>query len=543
MTKPKILLMAVYNDNMSGYFEEIGLGFITSFLRQHEYEVMLIGVHEKAIDYNKIVSYCPDIVGMTVYEDSRLSVYHTIKKIKQLLPGVLICVGGPLPTYYSIEMLKESPLIDFVIRGEGEITFLELVSRFPGMESEKLENIKGLSYRQGKIIKENENRPLIEDIDILPNPARDVIRDNGLKTAQISTSRGCKSKCSFCISSLFWKKWRGRSVAKVVDEIEYIVKKYGVTTFNFIDGSFEDPGPGVERIRDIARGIVERQLNISYFADLRAEFQKKASPELMELLKNSGLCGACVGVESGNEDDLRLYGKLCSLEDNAKIIQLLRRYEIVIDTGFINFNPYSRLDGLRKNIDFLEKYGLASNFWYIRNKYQMYKGTRLYSKVKRDSLLKEGQTADDRFHFKDRKIAHLYDYIKGYMAKIDHEHHHGIFLISYYTIGYAMLLVHLKRQLKIARENEVYMVVQEAEKQIKAILVDVNEKSAHWFRQLLALVENGWDTEKADEISKGVLNLNYIKKTSQSLNQSRNKLYRKLIKSGLDSHLVQVRGF
>jgi radical SAM superfamily enzyme YgiQ (UPF0313 family) len=542
MPKVNILLLAVYNDDMLIHFEEIGIAFIASFLRQHGYEVKLIGVHENSVDYDKIVNYSPDIIGMSVYENSKQSVYHVIEKVKQLIPGVLVCVGGSLPTHNSKEILEECPLIDFLVRGEGELTFLELASHLSNIEDNKLEDIKGLIYRRDNLIKENEKRPMMEDIDILPMPARDMLRDNNLKLALLSTSRGCKSKCTFCISSLFWKRWRGRSIEKIIDELEYIINQYGIKTFNIIDGSFEDPGPGFERAWNIAEAIVKRNLNISYYTNLRAEFHRRATHELMMLLKESGLCCACVGIESANQFDLRLYGKLSTPEDNAKIIELLRRYDINVDPGFINFNPYSTFEGLRKNIDFLETYGLACNFWHIDSKFRMFKGTRLYSKVKNDSLLEEGKFAEKAYRFLNPGIACLSDYITDLMKKIDKQSNDGAYIISYFTIKYPTVLVHLKRQLKIAGEKDAYETVLKAEQQSNFIITDMNKAAAKWFKELLALAEKGWDRNKADEISNLYLNPDYIKENAKALNRFKSKLYKELVKSDLDSYLFRIMG-
>lgn len=540
MKKVKILLMAVYNENMSQGLEDIGICFITSFLRKHGYEVMLMGVNENLIDYKKIVDYAPAIVGMPVYDISKKTVYHVIEELKRLLPQVFICVGGPLPTYAGREMMEEFPLIDFVVRGEGELTFLELVSQLPAIDMEKLGNIKGLTYRERVIVRVNENRPQIEDINILPMPARDILRDNNLRSAQISTSRGCKAKCTFCISNLFWKRWRGRSAEKVVEEIEFIVKKYGVKTFNFIDGSFEDPGPDTQRLWDIATGILKHQLNISYFFDLRAEFHKKANPELMMQLKDSGLCGVCVGIESANEFDLRLYGKLSSVEDNIKLVEMLRSYGIVVDPGFINFNPYSTFEGLRKNIDFLEKYSFANDFENIINKYRMFQGTRLYLKVKNDSLLNEGKFTEDGYRFVNKRIARLCNYVNDYITKIDGTCNSAISTISYYSSKYLTLLAHLKRQSRIAQKNNAYDVVLDFEKKNGKIVANVNYNSANWFRELLTLAENGWDNEKADEITNRFLDMNYIKKSAANLNIHKSRLYMKFIEMNLDSYLISM---
>jgi radical SAM superfamily enzyme YgiQ (UPF0313 family) len=493
------------------------------------------------IDYDKITAFDPNIIGMSVYNFSKESVYHVIEKIKQLLPNVFVCLGGPFPTYSGTEMMEKCPWIDFVVKGEGELTFRELVSQLPHIDRENLETIKGLIYREGNIIKVNENRPLIKDINSLPLPARDILRDNQLRTAQISGSRGCIAKCTFCVSGLFWKKWRGRDAITVVDEIEYIVKEYGVQAFNFCDASFEDPGGNLERMWEIARDIVRRQLNISYFADFRAEFQKKSTPGLIELLRDSGLCGACVGLESANEFDQKLYGKLATVEDNIKCVEIFRNYDINVDPGIINFNPYSDFDGLYKNIKFLEKYNYASNFDYIGSSFEMFKGAPLYLKVKRDGLLENPACSKIGYRFVDQRIEGLYKYIEAYLQKIDVETGFAINRLSYYTCSYFNLLFHLKRQFLLAHEDEGYRVTVSSQETHRAMLKPVNGQVAEWFKALLLLAEKGWNQKKSAAISQQFLNIDYINKTVSALEKNKIKLYKKLISLHLDSYIIQVR--
>lgn len=179
--------------------------------------------------------------------------------------------------------------------------------------------------------------------------------------AQISTSRGCTGHCTFCAKQLFWAKWRGRSVANVVKEIEEIQKLYGIDAFYFIDSSLEDPDGGKKRLWDLINEILHRKLKIYFFANFRADFVRTASPELMRSLVSAGLCGACIGLESFNDDDLKLYGKIATAEDNHRIIKLFRQFDIHIQPGFININPYTTLDGLRQNIRSLKQYKMLCN--------------------------------------------------------------------------------------------------------------------------------------------------------------------------------------
>ncbi|MCU0290005.1 MAG: radical SAM protein, partial [Acidobacteria bacterium] len=386
-----------------------------------------------------------------------------------------------------------------------------------------------------------ENRPLIEDMDELPMPAKDILKDNKFKTAQISSSRGCLSRCSFCVSSLFWQKWRGKKVDNVLAEIEYVVENFGIRAFNFCDASFEDPGHHYERMAGIARGIIDRRLNISYFADIRAEFQRKASAELMQLLKDSGLCGVCVGIEAANQPDLKLYGKIAAVEDNFKFIELFRRYDINVDPGFINFNPYSNFAGLYQNIQFLEKYDYASNFDYIGSKFNMFKGTRLYLKVKQEHLLESPDYSESGYCFADRRIESLYKYIEAYLQKIELETNFALNRLSYYTCSYFNFLFHLKRQFLLNHEDEGYQTTVSSQETHRALLKPVNSRVSEWFKALLLLAEKGWHEEKSAGISEQLLSIEYVNKTITALEKNKIKLYKKLISLQLESYIIEVR--
>ena len=308
--KAKILIAAVYNNTSEVMFEELGICSLAAFLRKNGYEVMLICAKEDQIDYAKIKAFNPGIVGVTVYYYSKQAVYNFCRRALLELPGARICAGGYLPTYYDARMLREAPFIDFVIRGEGEISFLNLLERLE--KGEDLNGLKGLTFRMGQEIVTNEDRPLIEDLNTLPLPARDLLTDNRLRVASIMTSRGCVRKCRFCNTANFWKKWRGRDVRDMLEEIESVYN-LGIRYFSFNDSSFEDSNTHMERIVALARGIADLGLDISYIAGFRAEFNRNATPELMELLKKSGLRQVRIGIESANEFDLRLYGKWADL--------------------------------------------------------------------------------------------------------------------------------------------------------------------------------------------------------------------------------------
>ncbi len=197
----------------------------------------------------------------------------------------------------------------------------------------------------------------------------------------------------FVAKQLFWAKWRGRSVANVVKEIEEIQKLYGIDAFfHFIDSSLEDPDGGKKRLWDLINEILHRKLKIYFFANFRADFVRTASPELMRSLVSAGLCGACIGLESFNDDDLKLYGKIATAEDNHRIIKLFRQFDIHIQPGFININPYTTLDGLRQNIRSLKQYKMLCNRSMFLNQLSIFQGTAIHKKLQHDGLIKKGNS-------------------------------------------------------------------------------------------------------------------------------------------------------
>ncbi len=127
VSNSKVLLAFIYNDQMDGTMEEIGLGIIASVLRDSGYEVKLLAANENEVNYTGILDFMPDIIGLTVYSISKHSVYNVISKIKRLLPSIFIVVGGVYATSSGKELLEENEMIDCVIRGEGEETFIELL--------------------------------------------------------------------------------------------------------------------------------------------------------------------------------------------------------------------------------------------------------------------------------------------------------------------------------------------------------------------------------------------------------------------------------
>ncbi|WP_432409066.1 B12-binding domain-containing radical SAM protein [Wukongibacter sp. M2B1] len=541
MKRMRILLFALYCDGMWEVHEEIGICYITAYLRERGYEVILKSIGIDSLNYSEITELAPDVIGIPVYDANKMGVYEACIELRKLLPDTIICIGGSVPTCYGKDVLVECPEVDIAIKGEGEHTFYEMLLKLESGDS--LDGVKGIIFRKGREIAENAVRPLIENMDSLPFPARDMLEEKNIKVAQISTSRGCTARCSFCASKLYWTRWRGRSVENVVDEIQHIINKHGIRAFNFIDGSFEDPGNDFKRIYSIAKGILDSGLTISYYVHMRAEFFKMVSPDLIETLKKSGLVTACIGLESANEEDLRLYNKNASIDDMEKAIDVLKQYDINLDPGFINFNPYSTFDKLKKNIDFLEKHGFAANPDYIIKSSRIYRGTTLYRKTSSDNLMRNKEIYECGFIFSDPRIKELYEYTFLYLKGEDPSNV-SIFRAICHGSSFNNVGISCMKKLFLNHSLiEAYEIMREYEIECKNIGSSVNKSNSIWFRNIIKLAEEGWDSRKADEISNKYLSKEYLKDIARGFQYQNERLRSRLFKLDLKKEFLDLQKF
>jgi anaerobic magnesium-protoporphyrin IX monomethyl ester cyclase len=527
----KILMIKTILDK-DMIFEEIGLCYITAFLRKHNFNVKLMGVVKGSINYQDIINCQPDIIGISVFTSSFAMVREMCEKLKQALPGCVFCLGGETATFDAVELMEQVPEVDFIVKGEGEVTFLELVTCLAeGRRTYK--EIKGLVCRDaGKII-ENEPRELIENLDDLPFMSRDLLVEYNLRVAMLSTSRGCSRSCFFCCSHNFWKtdnkfKWRGRSPKHIVDEIEYLYRDLNIKQFWFADPSFEDPGFNEERMKAIAQEIIRRKLKITYYVYIRASFYRHATPELIDILVKSGLCSVLVGIESANTHDLKeIYGKSASVEDNLAVLEFFKKCNISVEIGFINLNPYSNFEGLHENAHFLKESGHACFFFLYANPLRIYKGSAIYNKMERDGMLRRKSIDDDYgYVFVDPKIAKLSNFLANFLEDLtNHSIVHKIFVV---TRQHPARLARFKRHFEVESNPTLSQLIKEHEQKLGVIFNDLEERAIEWFDKILNLAEGIWDESQARELCEKYLGYTYLTDTLTNFNNEIFRFYKNL---------------
>lgn len=487
--------------------EELGLAYLASNTRKSGHEVTFAELKVQEADVGALIQHNPDVIVFTLYEVNKDDVYAISGKIKTTLPNTLICVGGAFPTYYAslptgnpAAILKEAPAIDIVITGEAEVAFASLVDAIE--RGQDWRHIQGLVFREESQIVINPASQA-SALDALATPARDILFQNKLPFAQISASRGCTARCSFCSYKQFWPKWRGRKIEGVLDEMQQLTELYGIRAFNFIDGSFEDPGYNERRLITFAQGILERQMQIAYYVQFRAETCEKMSEEVIGLLRQSGLTNVCLGIESGNEEDLLLYHKKASLQQMHYAIRFLKTHEINVDPGFINFNAYSTTGRLRKNLLFLKQHGLAANLDYLLKSTYVYPGTQLYEQYSNDGLMTSSEINSYKFSFVHKHVEYLYKYLalilkNGGSASGNNRLYRNICHGASTNFVYASCLKSLFFR---SGHIEAYQVVSEFMDNSLLLREAFSEAIANWTLELIDLAEEHWSENQAELIT------------------------------------------
>ncbi len=374
-------------------YENLGLEYIAAVLRQNNFKVNLLSAPAFDLNEESILNICnkynPKIIGISMQYFSEIDQnLNFIQNLKiNIDSDIHIAVGGHVATALYEKILNRIQ-IDSVIIGEGEKTFLDLCTRIK--KDESWLNLNGIAYKNN-IIRVNQKRSLIRNLDTLPFPSRDTADyyyDCGkLKEIYISSSRGCFYNCSFCDINSFYingDKWRGRSCENIVNELEFLVNRYGKEhVFCFIDDQFIGPGyQGKERVAKFAKILFEKRINLSFEITCRPDSIDK---DLFLLLKKAGLKGVYVGIDNLNRDTLCLLNKRIEPKQCYDAISILADLELYFDIGFIMFCPWTCPEELKKNIVFLEfaiKKGLNLHPNILISALHVYPGTYISSHFK-----------------------------------------------------------------------------------------------------------------------------------------------------------------
>jgi len=309
------------------------------------------------------------LLGHTGSTAAHPAAMRTAAALRRAFPRARLVYGGVYPSYAAATVLRENPALDAVVRGEGEETSRELCRVPPGGD---LSQVRGVSWRDGDRVRENPARPPIADLDRC-RPGWELVdwpayRLFGYRPAGgIQFSRGCPLRCTYCGQWGFWRRYRHRSPANFVSELETLATRYGVRFAWLADENFAaEPDASREVLERLAARRLDLRLNLNMTA---ADVVRDAA--LLPLYKRAGVDHVVMGIESLDDPTVASVGKNNPFEVSRRAVALLRENRIVsfanIIYGLEDETPatlrrtYRRL--LELDPDFLNACYLTPHSW------------------------------------------------------------------------------------------------------------------------------------------------------------------------------------
>ncbi|MFC1690541.1 B12-binding domain-containing radical SAM protein [Nanoarchaeota archaeon] len=350
-----------------GVVPPLGLAYLAAYAREKGFEVKILDANALQIPLNKIKNHIPkdiDVVGTTSFTPSLNKSCKILSICKEINPNIITIIGGAHISALPKETLKYYSSIDFGIIGEGEITLVELLKTIQKKES--LSTVKGICYRDGKEIKLNQRRELIEDLDILPFPAYDLLpvekycvplhhvgfgqRVPTKPFAAIFTSRGCPYNCTYCASKVIWeRKVRFRNPKNVLAEIDHLVKNFNIKVIDIADDIFTINNKVFNAILD---GLIERDYDLHFNCLSRVN---TIDMEKLKKLKKAKCYLIRYGVESGSQKVLNLMKKNITKEEVIKAFKMTHKVGIPASASFIIGHPGETNATVKETIDLAKK--------------------------------------------------------------------------------------------------------------------------------------------------------------------------------------------
>ena len=331
----------------------LGLVYIAALLEQYGYRVSIIDMSVETLSLNNLLKGISQnnytLVGITATTVQINPALLIAQKIKEVLPDVKIVMGGPHPNAMLEEVLSNKS-VDYVARGEGEFTMLELA------EGKKLESIEGLSYKKNDKLLHNLPRPVIKNLDTLPFPARHLLSMDKyyptsgsykrLPAMSMITSRGCPGKCTFCDTDIFGKSIRFRSAKNIVREMEFLIKNYKIKEISFYDDTFTTSKKNIEELCAI---IIRDNIDITWSCSSRID---RVDPSLLKIMQRAGCHSICYGIESACEEIQSNIKKKISLSRVGEAIKWTKKANMEVRVSFMLGNPGETEETLKKTIQY-----------------------------------------------------------------------------------------------------------------------------------------------------------------------------------------------
>jgi anaerobic magnesium-protoporphyrin IX monomethyl ester cyclase len=341
---------------IAGSWVPLYLVYLAGAVRESGFEAEIYDAMTKKVGYEeihrKIEESRPDYVAVSAITCTVMDSIKVIELAKSINPGIKTIMGGIHPSFMYREMFQLTRGLDYIVRGEGEVTLVELLKTLSqGGDPSK---VKGIVYRDKRGLVKTPDRPFLHSLDRLPM-AWDLLEWEdytyyilpGSRLGAICTSRGCEHECTFCSQQKFWNRtWRARSAEDVVKEMELLNKVYGVDVVLFTDDYPTLDRNRWEKILDL---LIERNMNMKILMETRAADIIR-DKDILYKYKKAGIIHIYVGTEATQQECLDYIKKDLNIEESKKALKLLRDVGIITETSMILGFPDETRDKIDKTL-------------------------------------------------------------------------------------------------------------------------------------------------------------------------------------------------
>jgi radical SAM superfamily enzyme YgiQ (UPF0313 family) len=380
----------------------LGLLYLSSYLRQYNHSTVNVvdgSVEGKKAVIKRIKDFKPDLVGISCLTISRHESFRMAAIAKKVNSNCKIVLGGIHPTIMWQQIMEHYPQIDYIVRGEGEITLSELV------RGKKISKINGLVWRRkNKKVVYNPDRELITDLDKLPFPAWDMLNLRNYPPVNRSIanridlskeirysiifSRGCMGRCTFCSSWRIWRGYRYRSADNVMKEIELLVHRYNAKHIAFEDDTLT--GNKAEIIK-FCKGIIKRKIKVAIHCMTRVDC---IDARLLKWMKKAGFYGISYGIESGSPVMLIKMNKKTDLNMIIRATKLTRQNKIKFETFMMYGMPGETVEDRALSEILLRE--IRPDYISTMGEVLIFPGTALYEQAKNAKLINDDYWLSNR---------------------------------------------------------------------------------------------------------------------------------------------------
>jgi radical SAM superfamily enzyme YgiQ (UPF0313 family) len=343
MNKIKVILISL---NWSNHFS-LANGYLKAYAEKDKFIrdnalILIVDFDAEKHDVHQVLYYLskekPNIVGFSCYCWNMDKVLDLSRLLKQLYPEIKIILGGPEVGPVAHKYIMENPAVDIIVRGEGEVTFQELLRSYLGVDG-SLASVKGITYRENDRIVSTEERPLLDDLGDIPSPYLAGILTPRDEVTYLETFRGCPYRCAFCFEGKNFPRLRFFPEEQIKREIELIMTNRTIRSFHVVDSVFNLKKGRLRRLAQMfydANRFGTGMRTVEIMAELIDE-------EAVELLKKANVLSVETGPQTVNKNTIKNINRYYQKEKFNRGIRLLLDGGIEVLTDLIIGLPRDNL--------------------------------------------------------------------------------------------------------------------------------------------------------------------------------------------------------